>query len=246
MKNVLEIAVDNVESALAAQKGGADRIELCSALSEGGLTPSAGMIKIIKETLNINICVLIRPRAGDFNYLKEEIAIMKADIELAKHYQANGVVLGALLRNAQLDGKTMTELIKLAKPMQIILHRAFDVAKNPLSVIQQAIDLGIDRILTSGQQKKAIDGIRFIENFLKIADNKIEIMPGSGLDPTNVRQFMKIGIQNFHMSLGKATKSKMNYINPHVSMGKNTDEYTIKTADLSKIIEVRNILDNNT
>jgi copper homeostasis protein len=126
------------------------------------------------------------------------------------------------------------------------LHRAFDVTRDPLLVLQQAIDLGIERILTSGRQKKAIEGIGFIENLLKIADNKIEIMPGSGLDPTNVRQFMKIGIQNFHMSLGKEMKSKMKYINPRVSMGKNTDDYTIKTADLSKITEVRNILDNNT
>lgn len=155
----LEICIDSVHSAIAAQEGGAVRVELCDNLFEGGTTPSAGCIQLVRENIHIDLNVIIRPRGGDFLYSPLEFEIMKQDIKIAKQLGANGVVLGILNKDGTIDQKRTAELIALARPMTVTFHRAFDVTRDPFEALEQLIDLGVDRILTSGQENTVLEGM---------------------------------------------------------------------------------------
>lgn len=198
---VIEVCATSLMSAVAAERGGAKRVELCDNISMGGTTPSAGLIKLVKENLNIDVCVLIRPRAGDFLYNDLEFELMKTDIQIAKDIGADAIVTGILDKDGYVDIGRMAELITLARPMQVVFHRAFDISADPTVVLSQLIDLKINRLLTSGQQNKAIDGAVLIKKLINIADSRIEIMPGSGINTNNFVELKNItGATSFHLS----------------------------------------------
>lgn len=187
---LLEICASSLTSAVNAQAGGAQRIELCCNLEQGGLTPSAATIQLAREKLTIDIFVLIRPRIGDFNYSKLEFEQMKANILFCKEIGIDGVVFGVLDNNQDIDVARNKMLVDLAKPMQTTFHRAFDCLTKPLEGLTQVIDLGFDRILTSGLASTAIEGQDLLKELIQQAADTIIILPGSGLNSQNVANFL--------------------------------------------------------
>jgi copper homeostasis protein len=159
MSIVLEICIDSVEAAMAAQQGGANRVELCADLLEGGTTPSAGTIHLARRSIDIDLNVIIRPRGGDFCYTPVEFEVMKLDIETAKAAGANGVVIGVLNEDGSVDADRTSELVTLARPMSVTFHRAFDMARDPYQALETLIDLGVDRVLTTGQESSVLEGL---------------------------------------------------------------------------------------
>lgn len=241
----IEVCAASIESAMAAEKGGANRIELCSALSEGGITPSAGMIKYACENLSIPVFVLIRPRTGDFLYSNAEFATMKEDILAAKTFGADGIVIGILNANGSIDYPRMKMLMELAKPMEVTFHRAFDMTKDPFIALEEIIKLGCQRILTSGQAATAIQGAKLLGQLLIKAGNRIKIMPGSGIKPENLAHIAKIsGAREFHFSASGKYQSQMIYKNAEVAMAIEPDqEFTITQTDAGIVAEMRKIAD---
>jgi len=230
---ILEACVNSAISAIEAQKGSADRIELCENLSEGGTTPSAGSIRIARKHLKIPIMVMIRPRGGDFLYSDTEYDIMREDIKTAKELGADGVVFGILNPDATVDKVRCLELIKLARPMQVTFHRAFDMTNDPFKALDELIQLKVERVLTSGQKENAHEGAKLIADLVKYADGRICVMPGGGVQEDNLRQVIKAtGATDFHVFLPHKVGSKMTYRNGGVYMGDpKNPEYEIEVTD---------------
>lgn len=205
---LLEICANSYQSAKNAQEAGALRIELCQELSVGGVTPSYGLIKQVKDQLSIETFVLIRPRSGNFNYSDVEFDIMKHDIQLIKEIGCHGIVSGVLNADNTLDIARTKELIELSKPMSFTFHRAFDCVPNPFKVLEQLIDLGVDRILTSGQANSAEKGLELLKKLNKKANNRITILAGSGINLQNVELFKNSGFNEIHTSASKAVENK--------------------------------------
>ena len=221
-KILMEICVDSIESALAAERGGADRIELCDNLMGGGTTPSMGMLQSVREYIDIDINFIVRPRSGDFCYSEYEFEVMKKDIEMAKEYGANGIVVGILKHNGEIDVDRMKEIIEISKPLGVTFHRAFDMTKDPLKSLDILIDLGVERILTSGQENNALAGLSLIKELVHRAKDKIIIMPGAGINHMNVMEIVrKTGVKEVHMSAKERIESNMEYRNNKVAMGGN-------------------------
>lgn len=234
----IEVCVDSVESAMIAQQAGAHRIELCNNLIEGGTTPSAAAIEIARKNLNIGLNVIIRPRGGDFLYSETETEIIKKDIQVAKSLGAEGVVFGMLTPEGKIDEKICKSLIDIARPMSVTFHRAFDLCIDPYEGMETLISLGVDRILTSGQKNKAEDGLALLSELVKIADNRIIIMPGSGINETNFSKIMNhCKAKEYHVSCRTEIESKMIFRREDVKMGSfpNYNEYTRKQNDLLKL-----------
>lgn len=208
---IIEICTNGITSSLNAQKGGANRIELCDNLLEGGTTPSLGMIEIVKKQLSIDVFVMIRPRGGDFLYSDLEFEIMKNDILHCKEIGVEGVVFGILNSDGTIDKQRTLSLIEIARPMQVTFHRAFDRCNNLQQGLEDLIELGIDNVLTSGGNPKAIDSLPILEKLVQQAGNRINIMVGSGVNPYNVHHFKNIGITNFHFSATTTTNSPMTF-----------------------------------
>ncbi len=242
----LEVCANSVESALAAQHGGAGRIELCDNLIEGGTTPSSGAMQTAREKLQIQVFPIIRPRGGDFCYSQIEFDIMQRDIQTAKDCGCDGVVFGILTPDGQIDMPRNRKLVELAHPMQTTFHRAFDMTSDPLKALDDLIELGLDRILTSGQRNQAIDGIELIARLVQCSAGRIRIMPGSGVNEDNIVEIIqKTGVRECHASCRKTINSQMTYRNPHVSMGGHPDnsEYEISITDqerISRVVELAN------
>ncbi|RXF69717.1 copper homeostasis protein CutC [Arcticibacter tournemirensis] len=195
----LEICANSIESALAAQSGGADRIELCDNMSEGGTTPSYGTIKRCKDLLGIPVFPIIRPRGGDFVYTEEEFEVMKADVQMSKDLGCEGVVLGILTRDGNIDVDRCSELITLARPMQVTFHRAFDCCIDMKKGLEDIISLGCERVLTSGGAAHAYDGVDVIKDLVEQAHGRVIVMAGSGLDASNIRKMMgQSRVREFH------------------------------------------------
>lgn len=203
---LLEICVNSYQSAINAQNTGADRIELCSELSVGGITPSYGLLKKVSEDIAIPVHVLIRPRSGDFYYTDDEFLQMKVNIELCKKLGFQGIVSGVLNADNSIDVKRTQELIVLSKPLSFTFHRAFDCVIDPLISLETLINLGVDRILTSGQKNKALDGLALLKQLKDIAKDKLIILPGSGINSENIGLYKQAGFTEIHTSASKNLK----------------------------------------
>ena len=186
---IIEVCAESYEYALKAEKAGANRIELCKDLHLDGLTPDYESAKRTIDSLNIPVFILIRPREGDFIYSNEEFELMKRDIIKFKKMGCKGIVSGVLNDDNSIDVKRTKELVELSKPLEFTFHRAFDVVINPLKEIENLIRMGVDRILTSGQKNKAIEGLYLLEKLNNISKKRIVIMPGSGISNTNFKKF---------------------------------------------------------
>lgn len=225
-KSGLEVCANSFASAKEAENGGAIRVELCENMAEGGTTPSYAQIKLCKIRLKLQVWPIIRPRGGDFLYTDDEFELMKEDINLCKSLNCDGAVTGILLANGQIDLKRCAELIELAHPMPLAFHRAFDMALDLNKALEDLIELGFVRVLTSGGANTAYNGIPIIAELVKQAQGRIEIMPGAGINPENILTIkQKTGAQVFHSSARVKVKSKMQYRNTASKMGSIEDEY---------------------
>ena len=186
---IIEVCAESYEYAVKAEKAGADRVELCKDLYLDGLTPDFETAKRTIDSLNIPVFILIRPKVGDFTYSNEEFELMKSDIVKFKEMGCKGIVSGVLNEDNSIDIKRTKELVKLSRPLDFTFHRAFDVVSDPLKEIENLIRLGVDRILTSGQKDKAIEGLDLLLELKRISNNEILIMPGSGISNTNFMKF---------------------------------------------------------
>jgi copper homeostasis protein len=240
---LIEICAYSLESAIAAQEGGADRVELCTSPSEGGTTPSVGTLELARKHLKIKLNVLIRPRGGDSLYTAREFGAMKRDIQLCKQLGVDGVVVGLLLPNGQVDRERSGELVELAQPMSVTFHRAFDMAADPFTSLEDAIAIGCDRILTSGQAPSAMDGAGLIADLVQRAGERIIIMPGGGVRDTNLALLAaKTQAREFHSSARTLVSSAMQFRNPKVSLGgTGEDEYQLLMADEDQVARMRAI-----
>jgi copper homeostasis protein len=222
---VLEICVDSLESARAAQEGGAQRVELCSALAEGGLTPSAGLIAAVREALTIPVFVMVRPRGGEFFYAGDEFAVMKREIAAAKAYGADGVVLGVLLQDGAVDIERTGELVGLARPMGVTFHRAIDWAPRMEEALEQVIEAGADRVLTSGGAESALQSLDQITRLVERSEGRIGVMVCGKVRQDNIGEIArKTRASEFHASLRKPRKSPVNYGGRLVSLGEGRED----------------------
>lgn len=241
---ILEVCVDSFKSLKIAKDAGADRIELCSALNIGGLTPSYGLMEQAKEIEDVEIFSMIRPRSGDFLYNNEEFETMKKDVKLVKKMGFQGIVLGILLENGKIDLERMKEMVEIAKPLKVVLHRAFDDADEPEKDIPVLIDMGIIRILTSGQRKNALEGADYIAKIQKDFGDKITIMPGAGISAENIEEIHnKVNCRHYHMSGKVNTGSQMKYKDYIKRMETLDSELILEEAKWENIKAVREILD---
>jgi copper homeostasis protein len=205
-----EICAVNIQSALAAQAAGAHRIELCSALDVGGLTPSPGLIRAAVRALRIPVNVLIRPREGDFCYNEAELKIMLDDVRFCREAGANGVVVGALDAAGNLDLPRLRALCAAAGSMEMVHHRAFDFTTDPALALEQLVDLGVRRVLSSGQAASAFEGRFLLQKLVNQANRRISVMPGSGISAANIREIAAVsGAHEFHFT-GKKKVAQRN------------------------------------
>ncbi len=227
MKNIsVEVCATSINSALAARIAGANRIELCDNISEGGTTPSAGMIKHCVENLKIETWVMIRPRGGDFLYNDIEFEVMKHDVNIAKEIGAEGIVTGILRADGTIDLERMKTIVLLADPLKVSFHRAFDMCSDHLTAVNDLIDIGVVRILTSGMQNKAIDGIELIKQLVKIANGNIEIMAGSGINIDNAKTIIsQTFVDALHLTGRVKMFGKMQYKTDKVVLNQFGHEY---------------------
>lgn len=239
---IIEICANSAQSCVEAEAGGAKRVELCAGIPEGGTTPSYGEIRMAQRlTSKIDINVIIRPRGGDFLYTEAEIGSMLLDIELCKQLGVHGVVFGCLTKEGDIDVPLMRRLIETAAPLSVTCHRAFDVCRDPFRAMEELIDLGCDRILTSGQQSDAVKGIPMIKQLVERADGRIIIMPGCGVREENIALIeQETGAKEFHTSARSVLYSRMEYRNEQVPMGSNvvTSEFETVQTDREKVKRV--------
>ncbi len=241
----LEVCVDSIESAINAQNAGADRIELCDNLLEGGTTPSFGMIASVRDNLSIGLNVIIRPRGGDFLYSDPEFDIMRRDIDMCGEAGVNGIVIGILRADGTIDTDRTAKLIELAKPMSITFHRAFDVCSDPFIGLEDIIGTGASRVLTSGHKKTVPEGAGLIKQLVKQADSRIIVMPGGGLDDSNIGDMARVtGATEFHLTGRKTVESGMIFRRDGIPMGgiPTIPEYSRKIADPERIKNIIRIL----
>lgn len=233
--HTLEICANSLQSAINAQLAGAHRIELCENLEQGGTTPSFGLLAQARKHLNIKINVLIRPRSGDFLYTDLEYQVIKEDIKVAKQLGADGIVCGILTPSGDVDVERTKQLLELAKPMSFTFHRAFDFTNDPFKALEDVISTGADRILTSGQQPTAIQGVHLIWDLVKIAKGRISIMPGSGVNAENIEYLIETGATEFHMSGTTPIESSMTFRKWGMSLGGPESDYKILESNIEMI-----------
>ena len=239
---ILEICAGSVESAIAARDGGAQRIELCAALEVGGVTPAAGLIAEARKVNGLTLNVIIRPRGGDFLYNEYEVACMEEDIRTCRSLGVDGVVIGALTAEGDIDSAACQRLINAAEGMSVTFHRAFDMCRNPQKALEELIALGCHRVLTSGQAATAQTGIPLLKELVKQADNRIIIMPGCGVNSNNAAKILQAtGANEIHASARKNVGSGMIFRHSGVSMGNpDSDEYARKETDVNEVRAIVN------
>jgi copper homeostasis protein len=241
MSYIIEIATSDYITTAAAVAGGADRIELCANLAEGGTTPSYGTIRHCREAFDVSLYPIIRPRGGDFLYSTEEFSIMLEEVKLCKQLGCDGVVIGLLNADGTIDLKRTAALVTTAYPLGVTFHRAFDRCANPFEALEQLIEIGCERILTSGQVPSAPDGVELIAELNRLAGHRITIMPGSGVRKDNIKMLAeKTGCTEFHSSLRGKEKSKMGFIHP--AFEGSAESYTNNAIDAEEVRQLRNAL----
>jgi copper homeostasis protein len=240
----LEICAYSVESVIHAEAAGADRVELCAGRLEGGTTPSFGMIQLALQCKNIQVFPILRPRGGDFCYSDLEFQEMMIDLEHMIKQGVPGVVTGVLLSNGRLDLERMRQLKDVAGNMEFCVHRAIDMSYNPSETLQELIDIGATRVLSSGAANTALEGIEVLKQLVVQAENRIQLMAGSGVNAAQIPELWSAGIRHFHASASSFKPSKMNFRNPSIQMGKegDLDEYAIQLANAEKISEMKSVL----
>lgn len=246
MGYTLECCVDSVESAIAAKKGGADRLELCSALVIGGLSPSQALYRKIREQADIPIRVLLRPRFGDFCYTDYEHEILKEEVRSFRKLGADGIVIGTMKPDGTLNLEQMKELMEEAQGMTVTLHRAFDMCQDPFQTLEEAKRIGIHTILTSGQKNVCTGGMDLLKELVEQAQGKTEILVGGGVDASVLPVLAeKTKAKAFHMSGKVSIESEMQYRKQDVSMGvASVSEYEIWRTSEKRIREARRVLDH--
>lgn len=246
MNPVLEICAGDVGSVRAAAAGGAARVELCSALSEGGITPSAALIEYAVSMDKLRTHVLIRPRTGDFLYDADEVAVMERDIAMAVELGAHGVVIGALTPGGDVDMAVCRRLVSAARGRSVTFHRAFDRCRDASSALEDIISLGCDRVLTSGQAPVALEGAETLRRLVDQAAGRICIMPGSGVSPHNAAEILrKSGATEIHASARRPVSSRMIYKNDKVYMGAaDADENEILVTSADVVADIINAINN--
>ena len=227
-----EICANSVASCIAAQEGGADRVELCAGIPEGGTTPSFGMIWNARESIDIALNVIIRPRGGDFLYNESELAEMIFDISAAKELGVDGLVFGCLNPDGSVDMENMALLMEAAGDTPVTFHRAFDHTSDPFKALEDIISLGCRRILTSGCRPTAMEGAEMLAQLVEKAGDRIIIMPGCGVNESNIAEIARLsGAREFHFSARESVESSMVFRNPKVAMGSEEDPYgTVQTT----------------
>lgn len=241
---ILEVCCYSVQSAINAQNGGAARIELCQGMAEGGTTPSYATIKRARALLSIKVNVIIRPRGGDFLYSDQEFEVMKEDVLMCKSLGVDGVVVGLLNADGTVDAARTAELVRLARPMSVTFHRAFDMTNDPFVALDTLIKVGIDRILTSGGEQTAEIGVDLLQKLVRRANGMLVIMPGSGVNESNIRMLIQETKANeYHLSAKALVKGAMAYRNPRISMGgvaglPEYDTYESDEATIRRIVEL--------
>ena len=242
---LIEVCATSLQSAINAQTGDAGRVELCDNLYKGGTTPSPGTLMLARGKLHIKLHVLIRPRGGDFVYSDLEFEVIRKDIEFCKEIACDGVVIGFLNADGIIDIEKLAEAIEIARPMSVTHHRAFDKTRDPLKSLNQLIDLGVDRLLTSGQKNKAPDGKELIAKLVKQAGDRMVIMPGSGINEDNIAMMHQLtGATEFHLTGQKMVDSKMNFRKDGIFLGglPQIPEYSIAETDVNRIRRISEIL----
>ncbi len=242
LKNfIIEIATSDFNTTKSAVEGGADRIELCANLAEGGTTPPYSQIKKCREAFDVLLYPIIRPRGGDFLYSKDEFEMMSNDIRLCKELGCDGVVVGLLNMDGTIDIARTAELVELAYPMGVTFHRAFDRCKDAFEALEELIEIGCERILTSGQMPSVVDGVDLVAALNKKADERIIIMPGSGLRKENIKMIAeKTGCTEFHSSLRSKIKSPMQFIHP--GFANSEESYQNNFIDAAEVKALRESL----
>ena len=235
---LIEVCVDSVASALAAERGGAQRIELCSDLLEGGVTPSLGLLSVVRSKVSIGVHPIIRPRPGDFFYSEAEFEIMRRDIELAKSEGADGVVLGILTQNGNVDVNRTRRLVQLAKPLSVTFHRAFDISANLLEAFEDVCATGADRLLTSGGEQECLQGVDTIAQLVQAARGRITIMAGGRIGIKNAASIIRqTGVSEIHVGLATPVDSSNGHKNSRrLSLGKAQDREFQRTEVLEQSV----------
>ena len=243
----LEICIDSVESAIAAQQGGAQRVELCSALTEGGLTPSIGLHRAVRSAIDIGLYVMIRPRGGDFLYSTEELAVMREDIAQARANGADGVVFGLLDEEGDVDIPRTRELVELASPMDVTFHRAVDMARDLNTAVEGILKTGANRILTSGAAQTALLGIAPLQQMIQTHGSRIQIMVCGGVRAENVGEIMRsTGARQFHAALRQEIGSRVKHRPDSLHLGATkADDYTRKVVMSQDVRSLRAAIDSN-
>ena len=238
-KNIIEIATSDFVTTQSAVNGGADRIELCANLAEGGTTPSFGTIKQCRASFSVSLYPIIRPRGGDFLYTGDEFEIMLQDVKLCKQLGCDGIVIGLLNSNGTIDVKRTSALIDAAYPLGVTFHRAFDRCIDPFVALEQLIEIGCERILTSGQKPSVVEGVDLVAELNKKAGERIIIMPGSGVRKENIKMLAaKTGCTEFHSSLRGKEISNMDFV--HEAFKDSAESFMNNAIDEEEVKALRN------
>lgn len=228
----LEVSAEGVDGLLVAQDNGADRVELCASVLEGGITPSLGIVREALRRARVPVFVIVRPRGGDFLYSEAEFASMRQDVIALKELGVPGVVSGCLTASGEVDRERTADLLRLARPMSFTFHRAFDMVRDPAQALEVLIDLGVDRLLTSGQRATAMEGLANLKQLGELANGRLIVMPCGGLRAANIGHvFRETGLGELHFAAHKSEPSEMTYRNPQIAMGLTSQDHEyVKTV----------------
>ena len=243
---LVEVCVESVAGAYAAVVGGAERLELCASLAEGGLTPSAGLCQAVCAAVQVPVFAMVRPRAGDFLYDGTEVDVMARDIEALRDAGAAGIVTGALTADGDVDRRRMTEFVDLADGLPVTFHRAFDVCRDAAAAIEELCALGVSRLLSSGQKASAPEGKHRLREAVELAAGRLSVMAGAGVREDNVVRLVEFtGVREVHLSAAGRRKSRMAFRREEVSMGSaSMDEHHVRTTEEAAVARVVSALRN--